>query len=247
MIMLLGAFVFTVTFIVNAPASFLRLGLDRVGNDFAYQSIEGSLWKGTIKNVRIGAVTLGNVDFEWSPLSVITGTVSAKVKAFDGDGEGYGIVGIGLFSKQISISDASVAFDLNSIKRYTLYGLPYQGAIRAKIRHLRLSKERCHEADLDLWTDAMSASAVKLSGEPLNLVGGAQCKDKSLQVILNGESSSGRIAIDAVVNSDFSYNMAASVMPERTDLQQALTLLGFQREGSSYVYDTIGQLKGVGS
>ena len=232
---------------INAPASFLRLGLDRIGGGFGYEAVDGSLWEGTITGVRYGKTKIGRVDFEWSPLSVVTGTVTAKIKARGGDGEGNGIVGYGIFSKQVTVTDASVVFDLNSIKRYTLYGLPYQGEVSSKIRRLRLTQEECLEADLDLWTDAMTASAVKLSSQPLDLAGKAQCKEKGLQVLLDGESASGRIAIDAVINADFSYTMAASVVPERTDLQQALTLLGFQREGSSYVYDTIGRLKGVGS
>ena len=237
LLVLLGAFIFTVTFIVNAPASFMRIGLDRIGNGFSYHSVEGSLWKGRVNGVRLGETSLGAIDFEWSPLSALSGTVSAKVSAKGGDGRGNGTIGIGLFSEDLTISDGTVLFDLGSIKRYTLYGLPYQGVIRAKIRKLKVSQEECIKADLDLFTDAMTASAVKLSGQPLDLVGNAQCKGKGLQILLNGQSASGQVAIDAVIQPNLSYNMAATVKPERTDLQQALTLLGFERDGSAYVFD----------
>jgi len=244
---LLALFVFTVTLILNAPASIIRLGLDRVGNDFQYRNVEGGLWKGTINGVYVGSVFLHTINYEWNPLSILGGGVTFHVDSKGGDATGQGNIRLGLFSKDMKITNANLIFNLNSIKQYTIYGVPYQGILRSKIRVLQFNQRECVKADVDLWTDAMTASAVKLSGDPLDLAGKAMCANEKMQVTLNGQSGSGQIAIQALVAMDLNYSMETTVMPRRTELQQALSLLGFQRKGDNYVYDTIGKLKGAGS
>lgn len=243
----LALIVFTITVAANLPASFIRLALDRIGGNFAYQSVDGRIWNGTINGVQVGEISIGTVTYKWNPIPLLVGNVDLTISSAGGDAIGEGDIQLGVLSQKISIANANVIFDLSAIERYTLYGLPFQGVVRSKIRSLKASKKKCIRADADIWTDAMTASAVKLSGDPLDLVGGAQCVDEKLQVLLNGKSPSGQVSIKASIATDLAYAMAATVTPQRTDLQNSLSLLGFQRNGENYVYDTIGKLKGTGS
>ena len=239
--------VFIATSVYAMPASVLRFGVDQISPNFQYQSIEGNWRNGAFKGVRVGDAYLGEVRYKLSPLSLFTGAVKARINARGGALVGDGDIRIGMLDRSAALSNATFDFDLSSIRRYTLYGVPYQGTVRANVRRLAFSEDGCRKADADLWTDAMAGPAKKLSGAPLDLKGDAACRDDKLYVRLDGAAAPGEIVVEALLSPMLNYTMVATIVPRRTELQQALTLLGFERSGQKYVYDTIGEIKGLGS
>ena len=245
---LLIGLVFVVTMLANLPASFLRIALDQADGDFVYQSVDGKLWRGVVRGVRVGEINIGDVDYTLRLSAFLTGALKADFRTEGGSMRADGRLSYGVLSKTLDVSDANIDFDLSAIRRYTFYGLPYQGRARAVIERLKVASSRCEIAKADLWTDIMTSHAKRLSGEPLDLSGAAGCTDDNkLKVVLSGGSGSGDLIFEATISPDMSFALAARVTPRRTDLQDALTLLGFERKGDAYTYDAVGEIKGLTS
>lgn len=244
---MIGAGTFFLAALLNAPASFLVPILQQQGNSFEFQSVSGTIWNGEIKNAAAGEVFLGNIDYKLKPLGLLRAHAVADIDMRGGDATGQGRIAYGLASKRAVITRARGEFNLGAVKQYSLFGIPYQGRIRATIRNLAVSQAGCHAADGDVWTDVLNASSKRLIGDGLVLAGTAGCADMRLKIDLNGANSEGKTSIAIAIAPDMTYQLNASVEPERPQLQENLRLLGFEEENGALVYDAMGALKGAGS
>lgn len=242
-----GVIAFTVTALVSAPASLLTPALNAGGDRVAFQEIDGTIWNGEVRGLTTGEVYLGDVAFRLRPVALLTGAVSADVTARDGAAIGAGRVNANLFAQRVSVQNASFAFDLTSVRRYSLFGIPYQGRIEARDVGLDWSRKGCSRATGEIWTDVLDASAKTLVGEALLLAGPAACEDGRIMVALKGGNRAGDADIMIAIDPAMTYRVVASVDLGRADLENNLRRLGFEDGDGVLVYDAVGALKGAGS
>ena len=242
-----GVFAFISAVLVAAPASLFMSVLTAGGNRVQFQEVNGTIWNGEINGLTTGDVYLGDIAFRLRPLSLLTGAVAADVTARDGAAVGTGRVSANLFSRRVAISNASFAFDLSSVRRYSLFGIPYQGRIEARDAGLDWSRTGCSRASGEIWTDVLNASAKTLVGESLLLAGPAACADGRITIALKGGNRAGDADIMIAIDPSMTYRLIASVDLGSADLENNLRRIGFEDGDGVLVYDAVGALKGAGS
>ncbi len=246
-LILLGAVSFLLAAIIMAPASLITPGLNAAGPDIQYKEVTGTIWKGEIRGVATGEVYLGDVAFRFRPMMLLTGALSADLTAMGGAATGTGRVNVHLLSRRLSVQNANVAFDLSAVRRYSLFGIPYQGRVEARDAGLVWSRKGCSGASGEIWTDVLDASSKTLVGESLLLAGPASCDDGRIAVALKGGNREGEAEIKIAIDPAMTYRLMASVDLGRADLENNLRRLGFEDGDGVLVYDAVGALKGVGS
>jgi len=242
-----GALSFVVALGAFAPASLMAPLINASGANIQYQEITGTIWNGAFRGVSTGEVLLGDIDFTIRPAALLTGRASAGFTIQDGAALGSGRINLHLLSQSVSISDTSVAFDLSAVRRYSLFGIPYQGRIEARDANISWSRNGCVNAAGDIRTDVLDSSSKTLVGESLLLAGPAECESGQMHVTLRGANSQGRTEIKIAIDQELTYRVMASVDLGRADLENNLRRLGFEDGDGVLVYDVVGALKGAGS
>ncbi|MEM8936326.1 MAG: type II secretion system protein N [Pseudomonadota bacterium] len=238
---------FLVTAIANAPASLLSPILERGDPLITYERLDGTVWAGELKHLWVEDQYFGTINFRLSPLKLVLGRFEARVRAEGGVGTGEGNIGVGALGQTFRVSDARVVFDLSAVRNYTMFGIPYQGEVRASIKRFVVSREGCRIARSEVWTDMLNAPAIEFLGNALPLEGAAACDGADVALSLTGENASGTAQITIKVTPQLSYEFVAAIDPVEQDLEAQLPLVGFEARGAQFVYDAYGELKGMGS
>jgi hypothetical protein len=234
----LGIVAFAPAGIVGALAINAAPGLTASGSS-------GTVWRGVLHGAAYNGAPLGDVEWSARPLDALRARISADVTASGGALEGQGVVRFG--GEGVEIADAALAFRLDAIRRYSMFGAPYRGEIKAHIDRLSLSRDGCDYASGSMTSTALDASLLRLNLAALPLAGAISCEDRALVALLTGESRDGRIEVKARATAARAYTLDVHALPRRRDLAQALELAGFERDGSGLKFRASGQLKGIGS
>ena len=164
MLIKLGLAAFLVAAIVKAPASLLAPVIASSGANLQYRELSGTIWRGRMDGAATGDQYLGDIEYRLRPISLLTANLAADVTATGGAASGKGLASIGLLSRQAQLQKANIEFDLASVQRYSLFGIPYQGRVRGEIERLSWTKNGCANAGGDIWTDVLDALVQALSG-----------------------------------------------------------------------------------
>ncbi len=243
----IGIAAFLITAIAIAPASLITPILNANAATIQYQEVRGTVWKGEIRGVSTGDVYLGNITFKVRPLALLTAAAAADIIAQDGAAIGSGRLSVSLITRRLAVADANFAFNLSAVRRYSLFGIPYQGRIEARRASFVWSRSGCQSAAGEIRTDVLDASSRALVGESLLLAGPAACDAGQVLVTLRGGNREGETEIKIAIDPAMTYRVVASVDLGRADLENNLRRLGFEDGDGVLVYDAIGALKGAGS
>lgn len=247
LLLLTGLVTFVASVLLFAPASLVAPIIKSTGADIQYQEISGTVWRGAFNGVSTGEVYLGDVSFRLRPAAFLTGAVSADVTAQDGAALGAARIKLAIFSRRVMISNANVAFDLSTVRRYTLFGIPYQGRVEARDTTVVWSPDGCTRAEGNIWTDVLDATSRTLVKESLLLAGPASCENGLMQITLKGANRQGETEIKIAIDPAMTYRVMASVDLGRADLENNLRQFGFEDDDGVMVFDVVGALKGAGS
>ncbi len=242
-----GLVTFVASLLFLAPASIVAPILRTTGADIQYQEITGRLWRGSFNGVSTGEIYLGDVSFRLRPTAFLTGAVSADVTVQDGAALGAGRIKLGILSRRVMLSNANVAFDLSTVRRYTLFGIPYQGRVEARDAMVVWSPDGCMRTQGDIWTDVLDATSKTLVNESLLLAGPASCENGLMLITLKGANRQGETQIKIAIDPAMTYRVMASVDLGRADLENNLRQFGFEDDDGVMVFDVVGALKGAGS
>ena len=242
-----GVFAFVIAAIAIVPASLITPLLNANAANIQYQEVRGTIWNGEIRHVSTGDIYLGNLSFKLRPLALLTGGASADITVQDGAAIGAGRISVNLISQRLSLSNVNAAFNLSAVRRYSLFGIPYQGRVEMRQTNLSLSRSGCHSASGEVWTDVLDSSSQTLVGESLLLAGPAACDDGRIMLTLRGGNREGDAEIMIAIDPAMTYRVLASVELGRADFENNLRRLGFEDGDGVLIYDAIGALKGTGS
>lgn len=234
---------FVATLIMAAPASLLTPVVAAQGLEF--RALEGRLWRGQIRGLTVSDIYFGDASFRFAPLELLTGRFGYRVSAAGGAATGNGVVALGLGGARLS--DVKARFDLSAIKRYSIFGLAYDGTVRTDVRSVVLTRKGCAEANGEIWTDALDQPLRRLSGEGADLIGALGCDDDALSLAFDARNSKGEARITVRITPDFTYALNAAIKPTEDSIGRSLQLIGFEADDDALVYNAYGPLKGLGT
>ena len=246
-LLLTGLVTFFASLLLLAPASLVAPIIIAAGANIQYQEISGTIWRGAVSGVSTGEVYLGDISYRLRPMAFLTGAVSADVTAQDGAALGAGRIKYGFFARRVKISNVNVAFDLSAVRRYTLFGIPYQGRVEARDATVVWSPDGCTQAQGDIRTDVLDAPSRTLVNESLLLAGPASCENGLMMISLTGANRQGETEIKIAIDSAMTYRVMASIDLGRADLENNLRQFGFEDDDGVMVFNVVGALKGAGS
>ena len=243
-----GAASFAFGVMALAPASLLRPAIEKAAPNAQFERLDGFVWRGRVTRLSVDGFDLGEVAFSLNPLSLLTGKIAGFVTIDGAAAKGYGGFAYGLVGGDVTLADVDAKFELASIKRYSMFGIPYQGAMRARITKATWSQSAgCRKAEGEIWTDALSAAARRLAGEGIAFTGPLACDGEDMALRLIGGNAYGEAAISIKVTPQLNYGLQAEVTPARTDTSEGLKAIGFQQNGERLTYEAYGPIRGPSS
>lgn len=242
LLLAVGAFAAGFQLVSAAPASLALAVLAGAAPGFAAVRAEGRLWGGSLVDAHYGDIPLGRVDFALRGVSLLAGRLSADVRIAGGALSAEGRIGIGLDGR-VSLASPGLEFDLGAARRHSFLGAPLVGKARARVTALSFGPKGCEAADATVWTDVLSAPARRISGDALELMGPASCKEGRIVADLFGEGVDGRVEFQLAVGPDLAYELSASAYPARRDIADALLALGFRSAGDRLAIAASGVLR----
>lgn len=236
---------FAFAVIAFAPATLGAAILKRVSPLASVSGAEGNIWQGRLKGLSYNGVLVGDIDYSLKPLQLILGRVALEARS--SNGAILGAAKISISSGALEISDARAEFNLGAIRRYTFFGVPYQGLAMLKAKRLKLTQSGCEVSEASLSTTALEALSRRWSGGPFPMSGPIECSDGVMIVDLGGGGADGAASIEITLRPDFTYSMRVAAEPTEKNVGQALRLFGFEDDGKVLSYEAAGVLKGLSS
>ena len=231
-----------------APASLLGPALRDHAPTLEYERLDGTIWRGAMRNVHGGGVYVGDLKFRLTPLGLLGGALAGEIEACCGFVTGEGRFRYGLFDSSLRIRSAEAAVALWRIQDYSVFGLGYSGEVLADVKDFRWTPRKgCAGAQGTIETTALDAAVVALGADGLTLAGPLGCEGGALQIALHGGDELGDARITIEITPALAFRLNASVASARADIAERLRMIGFQTEGGELVYTAYGPLKGLQS
>lgn len=211
----------------------LRLALGLAGIDgriLSARLVEGSVWSGSMQDLRLGPAPIGDVYARLQFWPLLTGEARFAMNrpAFPG----FAPVAMEFARGWNGFSVSGLSADLPAGK---LIGLPI-GIIRAENLSFRFRNGGCQEASGQLRLDAAGVlPGVELTN---GFTGQARCEDDRLLISLN--SQTGLEKLDIAVDAKGRYVATLSVTVTESDAMPWLQR-GFRQSGDRWVMQSKGQ------
>lgn len=236
---------FATAIVAFAPAGLAAVAMRRAAPLAATAGAEGTLWKGRLLGVTYGDIAIGDIDFRLRATSLPLGRAVVDIASTNGALEGAGRLRV--TPSALEFGDVSAAFNLGSIRRYSFFGVPYQGALSVKAERLRLTNAGCEAESATISTSAFDALSHRWSGGAFPMEGVIKCQDGALVASLRGEGADGTAELHVRVRPDLSYALTVSAQTRKPDVSRALEFFGFEKGGDGLSYKAVGVLKGLNS
>lgn len=242
---LAGSGAFFLAALAGAPASLGASIFEANAPLLEIAAASGTLWRGEFSGVFYNSVNLGRIGYRLSPVRLLAGRLAVDATSADGALTGRGK--LSLAPSGFELKDVSAQFNLGSIRKYTFFGVRYQGVATLTAKSLALSKGACKAEEARLSTTMLDGLARQWSGSAFPLQGGFECKDGDLVLTLAGSNSDGAMRLEAAIAPDLSYKMTFAAEPARAEVGVALRQFGFEGDNARLSLRAVGKLKGLSS
>jgi general secretion pathway protein N len=228
-----GGLLFAGVLIIALIAAFpLRLALGAINGSgalFTARAAEGSIWNGTLRDISIDGVSLGDFSAKLSPLKLLSGTAAIQLRALSGEPAAATLIAtLGSYGAE-GVTTRLVlpgAFD----------PLPVE-SVDLKNASVRFSKSGCMSADGQVRvTLAGTLAGISLGQQ---LLGTPRCDGKILSLALVSQSAMERITLRIVPDGQYS----AKLLIRASDAQMAakLNAAGFRETSEGHFIEISGR------
>jgi len=214
---------FLVLLVARLPLSVVLARAVPAGGPLAYGGVEGTVWDGHVRNVRLRGVPLGDADLALSPLSLVTLSPSLDWRLGGGAVTGRGELAVGLADRTIRVRDTDIAADLDRLPTM----VPLSGVFAASVRTFEWQGRACRAADVDLRTSALNRNPMGLDWQGPTLTGQAACNAGNLIVSLAGKDASSDLDLKGTVTPEMTYALDVVLKTDNRDLRRSLAGMGF--------------------
>lgn len=236
---------FVAALVVFAPAGLAASAIKRAAPLTSIVAAEGTIWKGRLLGVSYNDIPLGDIDYRLHALPLAAARAAIDLRSGGGALEGRGKLQVR--PGALEFQDVSATFNLGAIRRYTFFGVRYQGAAKVTARRLQLTATGCEAEAASVSTSAFDAFSRQLSGGAFPMSGPVGCRDGVMILSLKGEGADGAAELTASVRPDFTYTLLVAARPKRPDVSRALEFFGFENGKDGLSYEAAGVLKGLSS
>ena len=115
-------FLYLLFLIVNVPAS-LAISFINLPTNLTYRTVSGTAWTGKLQQARYKGVSLGTVNWEFSPLNLLLGELSSDVSIVSNEQYINTELTVSLSGK-VNLEETRFSIDLSSLQPLT-YGMPF--------------------------------------------------------------------------------------------------------------------------
>ncbi|MCB2114541.1 MAG: type II secretion system protein N [Parvularculaceae bacterium] len=242
---IVGAAAFLAGGLASLPATMLAAAAKARSPFLEIGAAEGTIWRGAFIDAAHDGLSLGRIDYRLSALSLLSGRMSADAAASGGALSANGRISAGV--RRIEVSGLDARFNLAAIRRYTIFGLRYQGVAQLTAEKIVLSEKTCEAEGVEIATNALDPLARRWSGEGLPLKGAARCESGELVFALVGENREGGVELTVRIRPDLSYAMTVMAEPRRAEVGAALRAAGFEGDNGALAFRATGRLRGLTS
>lgn len=239
----LAGFLFAVA--AFAPAGLVAAAITRASPLAAIAGAEGSVWRGRLKGYSHNGVLIGDVSYRLHALPLLIGRLSFDVTSENG--ALLGAARVRLSPGSAELRDVSATFNLGAIRRYTFFGVRYQGSASLKAGRIRMARAACASEEAAISTTAFDALARRWSGGAFPMTGSIDCREGALVATLKGEGADGAATVTVTLRPDFMYGLTVAARPRRPEVRRALEAFGFEKRNDGLSYEATGALKGLTS
>ena len=236
---------FFIAIVTWAPAGLAAWAIKRVAPLTSFAGAEGTLWNGRLRGVSYSDVSIGDIDFRLRASGLLLLRATIDMKSANGALEGASRVHFQ--PGAVEFRELSATFNLGAIRRYSFFGVPYQGAASVTADRIRLTRTGCEAEKAAITTSAFEAFARRWSGDAFPMSGAIDCRGGALLVSLSGAGDDGTAELTVSVRPDFSYALTVAARPRKADVSRALEFFGFENRGDGLSYNAVGVLKGLSS
>lgn len=227
-----GLFFTVMLFTALIAACPLRLALGALGGTgalFTARAAEGSIWSGTLRDVSIDGVSLGDFSAKLSPLKLLSGAAAIQLRALSGEPAAATLIATFADYGADNVTTRLVlpgAFDPLPVESINLEGTS-----------VRFSRNGCASAGGQVRvTLAGTLAGISLGQQ---LLGAPRCDGKILTVALVSQSAMERITLRIVPDGQYS----AKLLIRASDAEMAgkLNAAGFRETSEGHFVEISGR------
>ncbi len=211
--------------VASMPLSFALNLASAETSGLRYSVAEGTIWKGRLRDARMGKLDLGTVDLALAPSALFRGRAEVTWRANGRSLQGTGI-GSASLDGTLTLINTRIVADLAQLPTWT----PMDGAIDGTIRQLRFGgSQGCAVSDAQLRAQVR----VEAMGEPWTapaLNGTPRCEGQTLVVPLNGRDGANEVDLAIALAPNGTYNARLTVATGDQKLKQTMETMGFERK-----------------
>ncbi|MEL7130172.1 MAG: type II secretion system protein N [Pseudomonadota bacterium] len=234
-LILLFVLVFVGVAIATMPLSFALKRANLNASGIVWTQASGTIGKGVISGLQVGAQPIGNVDLKLRWRSLLTAKLAYVVDWSGAVGRGHGELVLG--RNVIDLFDLSTEVPVSQLVGLSDELRRNGGSARISGAQIRFVNAICDAASGDVSTDTVSRLAQSYGQSASPLRGTFRCDGPMLTLPLTGTSATGEtLAATLRVGTAEVSSMAARVETENPEFAAILALQGFQPEAGGYVY-----------
>ena len=220
----------------GAPLSVALDLADARARGLGYADASGTVWRGTLRDVRVAGQPVGDVALTAQPWSLTQGALAVSLDA-RGALRARGEAQVSP-AGAVTLANASVVLDARDLARLHPELAGRGGEVFIQIDHAAFDAGRaCRAAAGAIQTDVLArGDGAAWRGPPL--AGAITCEDGALAVALGGAEAGTDVDVQARLHPGQGVRVLANVKTESPEVAAALLYLGFQegQEGFSYAY-----------
>lgn len=242
----LGAAALVFFLAASAPLSLIVNLAPLQENGVSLSAVQGTVWRGAIHGLSIRGVSLGDVDLNLSPLSMLTLRPKVSLNAASGQITGRATITAGLGAR-VRFDDVKLMASAQSLTQQRIMGTPPTGGVDLYLETLSLVRGACAAARGIVSSDILDAAAKRYSGAAFPVSGAITCDGGDIVVALRGDGAPGQATIDLRISPDRVYQVNAVAQPSSAEIVSALLFFGFEQQDDVLVYGSTGVFEGTGS
>ena len=206
-----------------------------------YGSATGTIWRGEIEGLSLGAQPIGDVTYRLKPWSLLALNISGAVE-IDGAAQGAGQVSLG-FGQSVRLRDVQL-----SAPHRMLVGLAPDirnapGGIEIALDHAHFRGGRCQSIQGRARTAALEAVGARWGWLGPALEGPLSCEAGLMIADLSGVSGEGEaVSVRLTLDEAGAARLRAEVRQASGSLTLALRQLGFVNEAGVLVHERRARL-----
>ncbi len=234
---LLSGFSFFVVALVIALLAYLplRVVTQAIGlqsNGIQFDRAVGTIWRGSLSDVHVGGEAIGQVNLNLNAISLLQLKPAASFEFVGAAGNGKGLIVTGL-NRELEIKDAFARIQLNTFKHLDAQLRRSPSTLNLSISNLKIGAAgNCIEAAGGLKTDLLTVVGRSWAWDGPAMDGRIVCVGDDYELTLQNQTGLDEISAKAVLRSDNTYDVEASVKTQNPRLSNALISYGFKGQAA---------------